>query len=170
MDRACQVPCEESNKQPRRIQQEAAEAERLADQRDNSRRLGHDLIAKRHRERTANRINRDMLMWCMKTGFPRATMLAGRLLLSLCPRVAYADGTVLTCANPFSGATWDIAVDFDRRLADSFPAEITDRRIIWHDVLHGGICEFDRASGFLDGSLCLGHGGYALHDQCRVRR
>ena len=74
--------------------------------------------------------------------------------------------TVVTCTNPSSGATWTIGVDFARRLVDSFPAEITDRRIAWRDTLHGGIYELERRSGALTVRFPSSTGGYFLHDRC----
>jgi hypothetical protein len=96
----------------------------------------------------------------------RRAVCAG-LVLSIAPSVSHANTTVLTCTNPSSGTTWDVAVDFDRRMADSFPADISDSSIAWQDSTHGGIYEFDRASGVLTFRNASSTGGYFLHDQCR---
>src|SRR5271165_2598612 len=37
--------------------------------------------------------------------------------------------TTITCTNPMSGASWQIAIDFDRATVDSNRAEITDAKI-----------------------------------------
>jgi hypothetical protein len=71
------------------------------------------------------------------------------------------------CTNPASGATWDVKVDYDRSTADSFPAEITNSQIAWHDALRGGYYYLDRASGALTFKNATTTGGYALHDTCR---
>jgi len=89
--------------------------------------------------------------------------------LLLAPPGAQAKTTVLNCTNPSSGATWDVAVDFDRHLVDSFPADITDASITWQDTLQGGIYEFDRATGALTMRNASSTGGYFVYDQCRAR-
>jgi hypothetical protein len=84
---------------------------------------------------------------------------------------AGAEPATLRCTNPFSGATWDVAIDSARRTADSFPADITDRTIRWHDAARGGNYEFDRASGELTVVYASSMGGTFLKDNCRfVRR
>ena len=92
----------------------------------------------------------------------RAALGAASLLIG----GAGADRTVVTCTNPSSGATWTIAVDFAHRLVDSFPADITARRIVWQDTLHGGIYELERRSGALTVRFPSSTGGYFLHDRC----
>lgn len=72
------------------------------------------------------------------------------------------------CTNPASGARWDIVVDYGRRLADSFPAEITRERISWHDTRHGGLYELDRSSGALTVRFASSTGGYFLRDRCAL--
>src|SRR5258708_29797942 len=62
---------------------------------------------------------------------------------------AASEPATLRCTNPFSGTTRDVAIDHARRTADSFPADITDKTIKWHDVTRGWRYEFDRASGEL---------------------
>ena len=83
------------------------------------------------------------------------------------PDPAPIDSTTLRCTNPFSGATWDVAIDPARRTADSFPAQITRKSIEWHDSLHGGRYEFDRASGELTVTYASSTGGVFLKDRCR---
>lgn len=79
---------------------------------------------------------------------------------------ATPEQTVLTCTNPSSGVTWTIAIDFTRRLVDSFPAQIGENRISWRDTLHGGVYELDRGSGGLTVRFPSSTGGYFLHDRC----
>ena len=72
-------------------------------------------------------------------------------------REAEAGGVVVTCTNPFSGVSWQIAIDYDRRTVDSNPARIqrhgnfVARREGWLE-LHAGsqIGQADRNSGLSD--------------------
>ena len=73
----------------------------------------------------------------------------------------------LRCTNPFSGTTWDVAIDHRGRTADSFPATITNETIKWHDVTRGGHYEFDRTSGALTVTYASSTGGFSLRDSCR---
>lgn len=95
---------------------------------------------------------------------PRALIA---LLLSAVPVSADAKEMVLTCTNPNSGTTWDLKVDFDRRMVDSFPAEISDQWITWQDTPRQGVYEFDRASGDMTMRGPSSMGGYFLHYHCR---
>ena len=72
------------------------------------------------------------------------------------------------CRNPSSGATWNIEVDDQRSLADSYPAQITDNSITWHDTRHGGFYDLDRRTGALTLRYASSTGGYALHDICEM--
>ena len=83
---------------------------------------------------------------------------------------AGAEPATLRCTNPFSGATWDVAIDPSRRTADSFPADFTDRTIKWHDAARGGNFEFDLASGELTVVYASSMGGTFLKDSCRFVR
>ena len=78
------------------------------------------------------------------------------------------DPTVLRCTNPYSGATWDVAIDPVKRTAASFPADISARSIQWRDLVHGGRYEFDRASGELTVVYASSMGGTFLTDHCRA--
>ena len=73
---------------------------------------------------------------------------------------------VLRCTNPYSGAMWDLTIDYDRSLADAFPAEITKTRISWHDTSHGGNYLLDRRSGALTVTYPSSTGGFSLRDKC----
>jgi hypothetical protein len=73
----------------------------------------------------------------------------------------------LRCTNPSSGTTWDVAIDHRRQTADSFPADISDTTITWHDASRGGYYEFDRASGELTVIYPSSMGGFFLKDNCR---
>lgn len=92
------------------------------------------------------------------------------LLLLFVPRIAHADTTTLICTNPSSGTTWDLKVDFDHHMVNSFPAEISDQSITWQDTLHGGIYEYDRISGNMTMRGPSSTGGYFLYYRCRERK
>jgi hypothetical protein len=83
---------------------------------------------------------------------------------------AGAEPATLRCTNPFSGATWDVAIDPARRTADTFPADFTDSTIKWHDAARGGNFEFDLASGELTVVYASSMGGTFLKDSCRFVR
>jgi hypothetical protein len=72
----------------------------------------------------------------------------------------------LRCTNPFSGVTWNVAIDPSKRTADSFPADITARSIEWRDSIRGGRYEFDRATGELTIAYASSTGGFFLRDKC----
>jgi hypothetical protein len=98
---------------------------------------------------------------------PRALLA---LLLAAVPISAHAKEMVLTCTNPNSGTTWDLKVDFDRHMVDSFPAKISDRSISWYDTPRQGIYEFDRASGDMTMRGPSSTGGYFLYYHCRTHQ
>jgi hypothetical protein len=76
--------------------------------------------------------------------------------------------SAITCTNPFSGATWQIRVDYDQRTVDSNPADINDSAISWRDATNGWSYELDRKSGKLTVTLASATGGNFLHDQCKL--
>ena len=78
--------------------------------------------------------------------------------------------TVFRCSNPASGANWEIKVDYDRNLVDSFPAAISDRWISWDDAVNGGHYDLDRATGALTVRNASSTGGYFLYDKCRTTK
>ncbi|MGH6818819.1 MAG: hypothetical protein ACREC1_08620 [Methylovirgula sp.] len=96
--------------------------------------------------------------------WPRALLA---LLLASVPNLVHAEATTLACTNSSSGATWDVKVDFGRRTADSFPANISDRYITWRDPQQSHIYEYDRASGNLTMRGPSSMGGYFLYYHCR---
>ena len=100
----------------------------------------------------------------MKNSVWLCAMLAGLPIARTA--AAFADEATFVCTNPSSGATWNVRVDFARRMVDAFPAEITNRRITWHDTVRGGIYELDRRSGALTVIFASSTGGYFLHDRC----
>lgn len=81
---------------------------------------------------------------------------------------AHAEAVTFRCTNPKSGTAWEVKLDYDRGTADSFPAEITESQIAWHDTLHGGYYYLDRASGALTFLNASSTGGYATHHTCHA--
>ena len=74
----------------------------------------------------------------------------------------------ITCANPVSGATWQIRIDYDRSTVDSNPARISDTKISWHDATDGGNYTLDRKSGNLTVIVASSTGGFFLYDRCKL--
>jgi hypothetical protein len=74
----------------------------------------------------------------------------------------------VTCTNPYSGTTWQIRIDYDRRTVDSNPAKIDDSTISWRDASNGWYYALDRKSGQLTATFASSTGGSFLHDQCKL--
>jgi len=74
----------------------------------------------------------------------------------------------ISCINPYSGATWQIKIDFDRGTVDANPARIRESDISWHDASDGGNYTLDRKSGDLTVVVASSTGGYFLHDRCKL--
>ncbi|HUD60810.1 MAG TPA: hypothetical protein VMQ99_14990 [Acetobacteraceae bacterium] len=74
----------------------------------------------------------------------------------------------ITCTNPVSGTAWQISIDYDAAMVDSYPAQISDGEISWHDAKDGGNYTLDRRSGNLTVIVASSTGGYFLHDHCRL--
>jgi hypothetical protein len=85
-----------------------------------------------------------------------------------CGSRAEAEGVAVTCTNPFSGASWQIAIDYDLKTVDSNPARIDETEISWRDAKDGWRYTLDRKSGALTVVLASATGGNFLHDQCRL--
>jgi len=83
------------------------------------------------------------------------------------PDSARAAVLTFTCTNPASGSTFDVVVDPEHGTANSFPAEITDRTITWHDTVSRGNYSLDRGTGALIARFASSTGGYFLRHTCR---
>jgi hypothetical protein len=81
---------------------------------------------------------------------------------------AAAEAISVTCTNPFSGAHWEIAIDYDLKTVDSNPASIDEAAIWWRDAKDGWRYTLDRKSGALTVVLASSTGGSFLYDQCRL--
>jgi len=90
------------------------------------------------------------------------------------PTVAVAEpphgDVAVTCTNPYSGASWQIRIDYDRRTVDSNPAAIDNGTISWRDAATRWYYELDRKSGQLTVTMASSTGGNFLHDQCKLDR
>jgi hypothetical protein len=75
--------------------------------------------------------------------------------------------SAITCTNPYSGASWQINVDYDRGTVDSVPAQISDAAISWQ-AENGWKYSLDRKSGKLTVTLASATGGNFLYDQCKL--
>jgi len=73
----------------------------------------------------------------------------------------------ITCTNPASGSNWQIKVDYEHRMVDSHPADISEAEISWHTA-EGENYKLDRKSGNLTVTVASSTGGYFLHDQCKL--
>ena len=62
---------------------------------------------------------------------------------------AEAEAVSVTCTNPYSGATWRIAIDYDLKTVDANPASIDETQIWWRDGKDGWRYTLDRKSGAL---------------------
>jgi len=81
---------------------------------------------------------------------------------------AQAGEVAVTCVNPASGASWQIAIDADRGTVDANPARITGSEIAWRDAKDGWRYTLDRKTGKLTVVLASATGGNFLYDQCRL--
>lgn len=98
----------------------------------------------------------------------RRVVLAG--LVAAIPVVtakAQKGETAVSCTNPYSGATWQIRIDYDRSTVDSNPARINEATISWRDAKDGWNYTLDRKSGKLTVIVASATGGNFLYDQCK---
>jgi hypothetical protein len=85
-------------------------------------------------------------------------------------RAAPASESSIMCTNLFSGASWQIAIDFDKATVDSHTASITGAKISWFDPTDGGNYTLDRKSGDLTVSVASSTGGYFRHARCSLQK
>jgi hypothetical protein len=98
-----------------------------------------------------------------------AGMAAGLLLPTINGNAREGE-TAITCTNPMSGTSWQIAIDFDKATVDSNRAKITGAKISWFDPKDGGNYTLDRKSGDLTASVASSTGGYFRHARCSVEK
>jgi hypothetical protein len=80
----------------------------------------------------------------------------------------HAATSTFRCMNTSSGTTWDVKVDYDRVMVDSFPATITASEISWKDTKEGGNYSLDRSTGALTYVNSSSMGGYLLFHTCHA--
>ena len=97
-----------------------------------------------------------------------AALAAGLAPFGFDVGAAQAAAVSVTCINPYSGASWRIAIDYDLKTVDSNPAGIDEMRIWWRDAKDGWRYTLDRKSGALTVVLASATGGNFLFDQCRM--
>src|SRR5271165_5104964 len=114
--------------------------------------------------RKSRLVIRAMLQW--PTFFISAR--AAALALAAFASSAKSGEIAVTCTNPYSGASWQIAIDYDRKTVDSNPAQINEAEIVWRDAKDGWNYTLDRKSGKLTVILASATGGNFLHDHCRL--
>jgi len=98
-----------------------------------------------------------------------ATAISGIGLLavfSVAGALAQHGQVSIACTNPYSGARWQINVDYDRSTVDSAPAQISDATIFWQ-AQNGWKYSLDRKSGKLTVTLASSTGGNFIYDQCK---
>jgi hypothetical protein len=100
-------------------------------------------------------------------GAATVTLAAAIAVLAVNCR-AQAGEIAVTCTNPVSGASWRIAIDYDRSTVDSNPARISDTEISWRDGKNGWNYTLDRKSGALTVVLASATGGNFLYDRCSL--
>ena len=109
-----------------------------------------------------------------RTVFPvssqTAAALAAPAALALAAFAASAEAGEIpvTCTNPYSGASWQIAIDYGQKTVDSNPARISDAEISWRDAKDGWNYTLDRKSGKLTVVLASATGGNFLYDRCKL--
>jgi hypothetical protein len=91
-------------------------------------------------------------------------------LASIAGALAQQGDIAVTCTNPYSGATWQIRIDYDRSMVDSNPARINNATISWRDAKDGWNYTLDRKSGKLTVILASSTGGSFLYDQCKLEK
>lgn len=74
----------------------------------------------------------------------------------------------ITCTNPYSGASFELHVDYARGTVDSHPADITDSTISWRDQTSARNYTLDRKSGKLTVVIASSTGGNFVYDQCKL--
>jgi hypothetical protein len=84
--------------------------------------------------------------------------------------MAQESDTAITCTNPVSGTSWQIAIDFDKGTVDSNRAKITAAKMSWFDPRDGGNYTLDRISGDLTASVASSTGGYFRHGRCTLEK
>ena len=110
---------------------------------------------------------------CSKNWFRAAAGIAGwaiGLVVVPISGDAQESGATITCTNPTSGASWQIAIDFVKSTVDTNRAKITEATISWFDPTDGGNYTLDRKSGNLTAIVASSTGGYFRHGRCSLTK
>ena len=98
-----------------------------------------------------------------------AALVAG-LSIATVNGAAQQGQIAVTCTNQSSGASWQIAIDFDNATVDSNRATISDGKIAWFDPKDGSNYTLDRKSGALTAVVASSTGGYFRHGRCGLQK
>ena len=98
------------------------------------------------------------------------TRLAAGLTTMMIDGHAQGSETAITCTNPISGTSWQIAVDFDHATVDTNRAEITETKISWFDPADRSNNTLDLKSGDLTAIVASSTGGYFRHGRCNLEK
>jgi len=119
-------------------------------------------------------LDRRIAKW--RNHVPYPILVAGMAGLAACLAIstikcnAEESETAITCANPVSGASWRIVIDYGKATVDSNPAELKPAEITWFDPKDGGNYRLDRKSGDLTASVASSTGGYFRHARCGLEK
>ena len=94
--------------------------------------------------------------------------LAAGLGIPTATAKAQQSASAITCTNPASGTSWQIAIDYRNATVDANPAAITATAISWFDPKDGGNYTLDRKSGALIATVASSTGGYFRHGRCAL--
>lgn len=97
-----------------------------------------------------------------------ALTMAGFIAVPVIGAEAHSGEAAITCTNPYSGASFQVHVDYERSTVDSNPARIGAATISWQDDKSGRKYMLDRKSGNLTVTLASATGGNFLYDRCEL--
>jgi hypothetical protein len=96
--------------------------------------------------------------------------LAACVALPTINAVAQESPAAITCTNPVSGASWQIAIDYRNATVDANRAKITQAQISWFDPKDGGNYTLERKSGELTAGVASSTGGYFRRARCTLEK
>src|SRR5713226_9208150 len=94
-----------------------------------------------------------------------ATILIVLAILAA-PAAAQPSEVAITCTNPYSGASWQITIDYRTPAVDANPAHVSAGSISWFDPKDGGNYTLDRKTGALVGAVASSTGGFFRRGRC----